>query len=109
MRDYQAKRGEKLPERAYKRALYHVRAYPFILRDLEAGERMDRIVRMTLTRDRDAVESALSEVPAEYRQGILDNILHDVPLERLDFAGVSTWSRWRRHFLRAVAENMHWV
>ena len=109
MRDYQAKRGDKIPERAYRRALFHVRAYPHIVRDLESGERMERIVRLTLERDRVAVESALSEIPAEYRTGVLDNILDDVALERMPNAAVNTWSHWRRVFLRAVAENMHWM
>lgn len=109
MRDYQAKRGGKIPERAYRRALWHVRAYPHIVGDLDVGEPMDIMVRMTLERDRVAVESALAEVPEEFRDGILDNILYDVPLERLPYASVNTWSHWRRMFLKAVAENMHWM
>lgn len=109
VRDYHAKRGDKIPERAYRRALWHVRAYPHIVRDLDSREPMDKLVHMTLQRDRVAVESALSEVPEEFRAGILDNILDDVPLERLPHAAVNTWSHWRRVFLRAVAENMHWM
>lgn len=109
MRDYQAKRRGKIPERAYRRALWHVRAYPHIVGDLEAHEPMDIMVRMTLERDRVAVESALAEVPEEFREGILDNILDNVPLERLPYAAVNTWSHWRLMFLRAVAENMHWM
>ena len=109
MRDYQAKRGGKIPERAYRRALWHVRAYPHIVCDLDRREPMDIMVRMTLERDRVAVESALAEVPEEFRDGILDNILDNVPLERLPYAADKTWSHWRLVFLKAVAENMHWM
>lgn len=110
MRDYQAKKSDYyLPGYAYGQALAVVRAYPGILQELDGGRRHDRIVTMTLRHQAEVVERALAEIPEEYRTGVLDNILERVSMDRLEFAGRNTWSRWRGRFLWEVARNLHLV
>lgn len=109
-RDYQAKvNGCWLPEHVYRRALALVRAYPEMAREAEGKDRRDKIQNITLRHELDAVERALDEIPTEYQNGVWDNLLERVPMDRLDYAARSTWSRWRGRFLWAVARNMHWI
>ena len=107
MRDYQAKSGHRLPEHVYRRALALVRAYPEMAK--EAAGEQDKIRDLTLRHELAAVERALDAVPEEYRDGIWDNLQDGVPMDRLDYAARSTWSRWRGQFLWCVARNMHWI
>lgn len=110
MRDYQRKKNAYyLPKYAYRQALIIARSYPEVLAVLQDGRKRDRIVTMTLRHQADAVEAALAEVPEEYRDGVLKNVLDGVPLERLPYAGRNTWGRWRERFLHAVAVRMHLV
>lgn len=110
MRDYQAKRNDwRLPDYAYRQALAVVRGYPEMLALLQDSARRDRIVSMMLRRQVDAVESALAEVPKEYRDGVLHNLIEQVPLDRLPYAERKTWSRWRGRYLYEVARQLHLV
>lgn len=110
MRDYQIKRSKwYLPQYAYRMALCVVRAYPDIAAELRSDDRRERAVTAQLRRQVDAVEMALLEIPAEYRDGVLDNILEKMSQDRIPNAGRNTWSRWRGRFLYEVAHNLHLV
>lgn len=52
----------------------------------------------------DAVDEALKGIPQEYRDGIMNKIVHDVPYPW--YAHRNTWSRWRQLFLYRVAQNL---
>ena len=50
------------------------------------------------------IRDALNEVPKEYRQLTIDNIVYGVPLE--DMAHENTWRRWRTVFIKELAKNL---
>lgn len=52
----------------------------------------------------DAVDGALKSIPQEYRDGILNKIIHDIQYPH--YAHRNTWSRWRQLFLYRVAQNL---
>ena len=52
----------------------------------------------------DAIEQALMAVPSEYRDGIRDKILYDMPYS--EKAHINTWKRWQQVFLYHVASNL---
>lgn len=128
-RNYQRKRNNNywLPDDVYRRALAHVRAYPQlcarrdeIIFSSPAGDgphgsgvgnpteskalQLDRIED-----DIAAVDRALSKVPPEYRQGLIDNIAFNRPMYALPGACVDTWSRWRSVLLWSLSRNMRWI
>lgn len=51
-----------------------------------------------------AVDEALKSIPKEYRDGILNKIIHDIQYPQ--YAHRNTWSRWRQLFLYRVAQNL---
>lgn len=128
-RNYQRKKNNRywLPDDVYRRVVAHVRAYPALCR------RRDEILfaspsgegpsgggigdptaskAMQLARIDDdiaAVDRALSKIPREYRQGLVDNVAFGKPMYTLPGACVETWSRWRGCFLWHVARVMRWI
>lgn len=53
------------------------------------------------------IRAALDELPHEYRQHTLDNIVYNIPLS--DLAHENTWRRWRSTFIKALAKNLKLV
>ena len=130
MRDYQPHKNNPywLEPTVYRRVLALVRDYDRMVRDYNSilhetggvsdgqpraaspGDPVSRKVeRMdALWSDIRAVETALIQIPAEYRQGVLNNIRAggwpaDVPANR------KTWSKWRCRFLFYAAKKMNWL
>ena len=129
MRDYQRTRNNSfwLPDDIYRRALAHVRAYPELCRRRDEiifssnswdGARRRGVGKPTeakamrldrISDDIGAVDRALSKIPREYRQGLIDNIAFGKPMHALPGACVETWSRWRARLLWQLAKNMKWI
>lgn len=128
-RNYQRKRNNRywLPDDVYRRALAHVRAYPELCRRRDdiifsspsgegprAGGVGDPTASKAMQLDRieddiAAVDRALSKIPKEYRQGLVDNLAFGKPMYALQGACVETWSRWRGCLLWQLARNMRWI
>lgn len=122
MRHYQCKKNNPyhLPHNLYMRMLYLIRDYSRL-----QEERMDIILsggagdgqprastpgnpteskalRLLKTSDHcNAVESALKEIPKEYRRGVFNNICYGSVFP--DDAAYSTYKRWRQRFIYNVA------
>ncbi len=119
MRDYQPKTSPYVMKRSvYLRMLALVRDYPRMRQDYEAAlasggggdptaERALRVER--LGTDLRAVHAALSQIPQEYHEGVLDNIIFRVPLVRIEGASEKTWSRWKSRFLWELALQQHLI
>ena len=130
MRDYQPKQNNPywMEKSVYRRVLAFVRDYDRMVRDYHAilhetstpsdgqprahipGDPVERKVeRMdVLWQDIRAVEMALVNVPAEYRQGVLGNVCNggwpvDIPAHH------KTWLYWRQRFLFFVARNKGFI
>jgi len=54
-----------------------------------------------------AVTAALLTIPAEYRDGVFENVAFGKKYP--EFAGAATWSRNRSRFIYEVARNMNWT
>lgn len=127
MRDYQRQKNNefKLPQTLYRRVLAVIRDY-----DRERKE-IDEILYSTPSHDSvssgvpskptestairilryqadvDAVEMALTEIPHEYREGVLDNIRYgdNFPI----FAHYNTWIKWKQRYIYGVAVRLELV
>ena len=117
MRDYVPK-SSALPRSLYRRAKTFIQDYPRMcaMRDALVADREPAPLRLggkmhaaVLSADIEAVDRALSRIPGEYRQGVMDNLLYGVRLIDLDGASERTWQRQRESFLRAVAEEKNWL
>lgn len=127
MRDYQRKKNNpyKLPHFLYKRMLYLVKDYERIRAErmeiLHSTPEHDGIptsgkgnpteakgIKLAmLDRECSAIENALSNVPQEYRNGIMNHIIHDTPFP-ID-ADYETYGRWQRRFIYYLAKNLHHI
>ena len=67
----------------------------------------DAAVLNEAVRKLDCIREALEEIPPEYRQHTLDNIMYNIPLS--DMAHENTWRRWRATFIKALAKNLKLV
>lgn len=123
MRNYQPKKNNpyRLPQTAYMRALYLVRDYDRLQKELQEipyrsplreGPPHSGIAKPTeqaalymetLDRQCRSVEKALSLIPAEYRMGIVQSILKQAIYPQ--DAHSNTYSLWRCRFLWQVAKN----
>ena len=119
------KRSEyRLPKAIYMQTVWFVRTYPLLKEEYDAlfgrSPEMDGQPKGTTPGDPTgqlaikcaelsskigAIEGALKEIPKEYRQGILDNIIYRVRYP--DFAYYDTWRTWRQRYIFAVAVKMH--
>lgn len=124
MRNYQRKKNNpyKLPHNLYMRMLYLVRDYERIKSERSDilynspaldGQPHSGLGNPTETKgiklamldtECSAVEKALSNIPQEYRKGIMDNICYGSPYP-ID-ADPETYGRWRRRFLYHIAKNI---
>ncbi len=125
MRNYQLKQY-RLPRNVYQMCLSVVRCYEYNKRriadnntyisatnykDMPSGgsgtdspvERQDCNM-IDLKSMVNAVDEALKGIPKEYRNGIMNKIIHD--LEYPQYAHRNTWSRWRQLFLYRIAQNL---
>lgn len=127
MKEYQPKWSEKhLPHNVYMSVIYIIRDYPRVkaLRDSIIDETTpasggspagsysqpteSKAIRLVELSDKcSAIERALEVVPAEYRDGIMRNIIYQIPYPT--YAGKNTWSRWRIRFLIRAAELLHFI
>ena len=57
-----------------------------------------------LSRRIDAIVSAFDAVPEQYRKGIEDKLIYDVPYS--DDYHPNTWKRWQQVFIFNVAKNL---
>ena len=132
MKDYQPTKNNPytLPRELYRRILYLVRDYDricFIL-DCTASNGLQRpdltdqrapmgghadptaraaMKRIKLIEQVEAVIKALTAIPGEYRQGIVDNIIYGSRFP--DIAHLNTWKRHKARFIYEVASNLHEV
>lgn len=129
MRDYQPYKNNKylLPQPLYKMTLAFIRDYyrkvveykklieesppppdgqPRGSGTSNPTER-DGIRRVELKTAIDAIESALHQVPEEYRQGVWNNIIKHKRYP--DDAHPRTYRTYKQRFIYYVAHNMFWV
>ena len=134
MKDYQQKKMKKqvVPQPVYRQALWAVKGLLRMkdrLRELRMeayvpGERNllktyagygtgyvcdvtgDKATEIAnLSRRIDAIVRAFDAVPEQYRKGIEDKLIYDVPYS--DEYHPNTWKRWQQVFIFNVAENLH--
>lgn len=106
------------PKRLYGQALYFAKGYDEMKKDADEliaqAPVMDGMPRSTKTgdpvfaaairrerirKDISIIEDALLEIEPEYRNGVIENVVHGVPMRSLPGASESTWIRKRRLFL----------
>lgn len=131
MNDFQQMKDKNyvLPQTVYRQALYAIKdldrlrkkleylkgdAYDLKGRDLTdiigqsgyVSDRMaDRAVEITLTEARiNAMEDAFMTIPFEYRDGIEDKLVYDVPYDMGH--SINTWKKWQQILIYRVAENL---
>ena len=131
MNDYQQLKDKSyvLPQTVYRQALYAVKdldrmrkkldylkgeAYGLKGRDLTdivgqtgyVSDRMaDKAVEIASTEARiNAIEDALMTIPFEYRDGIEDKLVYDVPYDMGHC--INTWKKWQQILIYRVAENL---
>ena len=127
MRNYQKTKNNPywLPHNVYMQALYMVRDYRRLRearRDVlyaapEPGPRVQsgpgdptarKAAMMESVSERIyAIEGALSSIPAEYRNGVMEHI--NGGGADLTRASESTWRRYRARLLYYAAQNMKWI
>lgn len=125
MRNYQRKKNNpyKLPHNLYMRMLYLVRDYERIKSErsdilynspaldgqphsgLSNPTETKGIKLAMLDTECSAVEKALSNIPQEYRKGIMDNICYGSPYPYT--AHRNTYSYWRTKLLNTIAKNLY--
>ena len=134
MEDYQQKRMKNhvLPQPVYRQALWAVKdllrlqdrlrelrkeAYVLGERNLlqpcsgygsgyvcdVTGNRATEIANLSWRID--AIVRAFDAVPEEYRKGIEDKLVYDIPYG--DEYHPNTWKRWQQVFIYNVANNLH--
>ena len=131
-RNYQPTKNNPywLPHNVYMRVLYIVRDYPrmksvqndvillnsFSLSPTEyTGAKNEHgdptankgVKIAMMSKETDAVDSALQKIPREYRNAIWANILHDKPYKIP--AHKDTFRRWRSRFCYFIAERLHYI
>jgi hypothetical protein len=52
-----------------------------------------------------AIEDALSEVPLQYRQGLLHKLAYGIPYN--DSFHLNTWKRWQQVYIHQVAMRLN--
>lgn len=128
MRDYQVKKNNRyaLPRTLYRRVVHLVKDYDRLKDDYHdllnstppalsetsslkgsyiSNPTERKALRLSLMgKDLEAVEQALILIPNEYRESIFDHIKYSTPYP--DYAGISTYKRWKQLFLYHVAENL---
>ncbi len=106
MREYQirAKENYVLPRAVYNQCLWMVRDVNRLVRIVNSGADPALMPTAAAARERlEAIQAALSFVPEEYREGILDGIIN-----RKNFgpAHDNTWKRWKQRFIYELAVNL---
>ena len=126
MRDYQRKKNNKyiLPSAVYHQTIWTIRDYYRMKEEADAiltesssaldgmphGNRtVDVVTKKAIRRELlvekvSAIDSALSEVPSEYRGPIWKNILYRTPFPT--YADRSTYGRNKSKFIASVAERL---
>lgn len=126
MREYMVRKENALhmPSAVYYQALYAVRDYDRLCNEYTdllhssapsvsvkvSGSKIGdpterRAERLTsLSKKTESIERALEQIPAEYQKPVFNNVRYGDPYPYT--ASTSTWSRWRRRFLYAVALNL---
>ena len=132
MGDYQPTKNNPyvLPGTLYKKVLHIIRDYPRMKDEYHeilhggigvtlshtgsqgSGKKTSSTERTAIRlsgigSDMQAVEQALFLVPQEYRDGVMDNVVHGMRFP--ETAGRSTYWRWRQKFMYFVADNMRYV
>lgn len=128
MKEYQRGKDNpyQLPHNLYMRVLYHIRDYDRLKferqevlhsspcldgqpkGDSAASSTENKAIRlMKLEEDCAAVDQALTQIPQEYRLGVMNNICYRSPYP-ID-AGYATYARWRRRLIYLTAKNLKLV
>lgn len=113
-------RDYKLEKEEYYETIWYIRQYPKFLKDRDSilnsrrqnygiprGSEVGDPTAMTVIRLEKVeakiapIKEALSLIPQEYQNGIIENIVKHTPYP--DYADTSTWKRWRRRFVYYVA------
>lgn len=126
MKEYQAKKDQRymLPHNVYMQMIYIIRSYDDskqVLIDMidaapdrDGGPKGSDVSDPTLAyvirteeirRQVDAVDSAISKVPVEYRRGVMANIITHTPYP--SDADRTTYSRWKQRMIYWTAEALH--
>lgn len=66
---------------------------------IKGGEVFDEAERKL-----ECIRLAAQKLPPEYRQGTIDSIAYGKPFD--DTAHTNTWRRWRRVFIKELAQNL---
>lgn len=126
MRDYQRKKNNKylLPTAVYHQTLWTIRDYYRMKEDADAiltessssfdgmphgADTVDVVARKAIKREKliakiSAIDAALSEIPAEYRNSIWKNVLFGTPFPM--HADRSTYGRNKAKFIAYAAERL---
>lgn len=126
MKEYQTKKDQRymLPHNVYMQMIYIIRSYDDSKQalidmidaapDRDEGPSGSNISDPTLAyvikteevrRQVDAVDSAISKVPVEYRRGVMANIITHEPYP--SNADRATYSRWKQRMIYWTAEALH--
>ena len=117
------KLGYELPKEVYMQTLWFIRTYPQMQEEYEDTPEKAHVMdgqprgtdigdptgqmavrRAELAVKLEAIDRALNEIPAEYRQSVKDSIILRVPYR--DYASRKTWATYRRRFVYFVAKYM---
>lgn len=117
------KQGFDLPKEIYMQTLWFIRDYPRLKdeyndllfrshvmdgqpRGTDVGDPTGQtaVLSAELSKKIGAIESALLEIPCEYRDSILSSVLYRTKYK--DYASRNTWKNYRRRFVFYVAKNM---
>lgn len=124
MKVYQLKSTKySMPKNLYMETYYAIKSYPEIVMELEYAltnnsttfgdpkssdisnypERY-MLRHEEMIRKRDAIDEAISIIPEEYREAIIDNIFFGKPYPL--YASRSTYSRWKHRFIYEVSNRL---
>lgn len=120
-------RGLEIPREIYYSTIWFIRGYDRMKEEAEElltmPPRLDGMPkgnnksdptyaaaerRASVLKDIKAIEDALAEIPAAYREAVFENVAHQVPEYKLAISYYSTDStlqRWRVRFVVGVARN----
>ncbi len=115
----------KLPKEVYHRTQWLIRDYPRLKAEYEAAINQSPVMdgqpkgtgisdptereaelRLKYGEDVSAIEKGFSRVPEEYRKGLYEAIV--LRKRYPDYAGLSTWKRWRQRLVFYVAKYKGW-